>query len=192
MPQSFCIGNPAALLTLPCTMKELAALWFRSAISSVLSVPSVPILAAFADWLTLRRWYVAGRAAAGLVAAAAFFTGGACVAAGFSCAGSPPAGGVAVPRVVSTAVPGSNTASSAGSESNFSATSSPGAPYATPTSRVSFAKPSISAAIVHVPSAKSAKENTPRSSVVVTIFCSPRAATTVTPGTGTPALFTVP
>ena len=45
-PQSFCCGRPAALLMLPCTMKELAALWLRSAISSVLIAPSFENVAA--------------------------------------------------------------------------------------------------------------------------------------------------
>jgi hypothetical protein len=49
IPQSFCCGNPPALLKLPCTMNEFAELWVRSAISSVFSAPSLVVLPAAAD-----------------------------------------------------------------------------------------------------------------------------------------------
>jgi hypothetical protein len=40
---------PRALLMLPCTMNEFAALWLRSAISSFLIVPSLSTAAVSAD-----------------------------------------------------------------------------------------------------------------------------------------------
>ena len=54
-PQSFCCGRPDALLMLPCTMKEFAELWLRSAISSLLMAPSFPRAAVSADWFTASR-----------------------------------------------------------------------------------------------------------------------------------------
>ena len=47
---------PAALLTLPCTMKELAELWLRSAASSVLIVPSLENVLLSADCVTEVLW----------------------------------------------------------------------------------------------------------------------------------------
>ena len=55
-PQSFCCAMPRALLMLPCTTNEFAALWLRSAISSFFIAPSLPNAPASADWLTSRRW----------------------------------------------------------------------------------------------------------------------------------------
>ena len=67
-----------------------------------------------------------------------------------------------------------------------------GASGATPTSRVNFSNPSISTSIVQLPSGRSRNEKAPFSSVVVTIFESPRAAVTVAPGSGWPPALTVP
>lgn len=54
-PQSPVGGIPRALLTLPCTMNEFAALWLRSAMSSFLIVPSLSSAAVVEDWFTLSR-----------------------------------------------------------------------------------------------------------------------------------------
>src|ERR1017187_1837461 len=70
--------------------------------------------------------------------------------------------------------------------------SAAGASKATPTSLESFPKPSISTSIVHAPSARSAKEYRPFSSVVVNSFLSPLLAVTVAPGTESPPDLTVP
>jgi hypothetical protein len=55
IPQSFCGPIPRALLMLPCTMKELFALWLRSAMFLVVSAPALPIAEALADSFTSRR-----------------------------------------------------------------------------------------------------------------------------------------
>ena len=61
-----------------------------------------------------------------------------------------------------------------------------GASKAIPTSFESLAKPSISTSMVHEPSARSANEYRPFSSLVVKSFLSPLVAVTDAPGTGSP------
>jgi hypothetical protein len=75
---------------------------------------------------------------------------------------------------------------------NFRSQIGLGAWASMPTSLLAFWNPIISTWIDQIPSAKSANEYMPCSSVVVMTFLSPRVAVTVAPGMGNPPDRTTP